>query len=357
MNNKNKNILCICGSLNQTTMMHKISRYLNNEYNFYFTPYYATGLIGAISKTSLLDFSVLGGQFRKKTLDYLKQNNLQIDIEGKNNNYDLIFTCSDLIIPSNIKNKSVILVQEGMTDPENFMFYIVKALKLPRWMASTSTTGLSDNYDLFCVASEGYKQLFIQKGVKPEKILVTGIPNFDNCRVFLNNSFPHKNFVLAATSDTRETYKFENRKNFIRNVQKIANGRKIIFKLHPNEDAERNTAEIKSIIPDAIVYRSGKVEEMIANCDVLITRYSSVVYVGLALNKEVYSAFDINKLRKLMPIQNDGQSAFNIALAARQLIESENINAVLAYNYKSYIKSKFISAYQYLKKSITVKIS
>ena len=30
----------------------------------------------------------------------------------------------------------------------------------------------------FCVASEGYRDLFISKGVKPEKIYVTGIPNF-----------------------------------------------------------------------------------------------------------------------------------------------------------------------------------
>jgi len=38
------NILLICGSLNQTTMMHKIFAQLT-EFNCYFTPFYADGLI------------------------------------------------------------------------------------------------------------------------------------------------------------------------------------------------------------------------------------------------------------------------------------------------------------------------
>jgi hypothetical protein len=59
---------------------------------------------------------------------------------------------------------------------------------------------------------------------------------------------------------------------------------------------------------------------MIANCDVLITRFSSTVYVGMALGKEVYSDFDLNDLRRMMPIQNGGTSAQNIANIARELL-------------------------------------
>jgi hypothetical protein len=62
---------------------------------------------------------------------------------------------------------------------------------------------------------------------------------------------------------------------------------------------------------------------MIANCDVLITKYSSVVYVGLALGKEVYSYFDINMLKKLLPLQNNGASACNIALVGKKLLEDK----------------------------------
>jgi hypothetical protein len=48
-------------------------------------------------------------------------------------------------------------------------------------LAGTAATGLSDAYHAFCVASEGYRDFFIRKGARPEKIIITGIPNFDNC--------------------------------------------------------------------------------------------------------------------------------------------------------------------------------
>jgi hypothetical protein len=317
----NRKILFICGSLNQTTMMHKIAGYFP-EGECYFTPYYSDGFLKYLSRTSLLDFSILGGQFKKRTIDYLKKHNLKIDYAGADQEYDLIYTCSDLIMPKNIRGNKVILVQEGMTDPENFIYYLVKYLKLPRWLASTSVTGLSNAYSKFCVASEGYRKLFIKKGVDPTKIEITGIPNFDNCREFIRNDFPYKNYVLVATSDIRETYKYENRKKFIEYAKEIANGKQLIFKLHPNEDVERATAEINEYAPGALVFPTGNTSHMIANCDILITRYSSVVYVGLALGKEVFSDFNVNELKELVPLQNGGTSAVSIAEIGKRLMLS-----------------------------------
>ena len=317
-----KKILFICGSMNQTTMMHKISQYFEAD-QCYFTPYYGDGYIEFFRRNGLLNFTVLGGQFRRNTEKYLRDHNLQIDYQGKSHDYDLVYTCQDLIIPKNITNKKVVLVQEGMTDPENVFYYLVKYLNFPRWTASTSTTGLSDAYDYFCVASEGYRELFIKKGVKPEKLIVTGIPNFDNIRENLNNDFPHKNFVLVATSDTRETFKYENRKKTIENALEIANGKQLIFKLHPNENVERATAEINKLAPGALVYSSGKIDHMIANCDVLITKFSSVVYIGIALGKEVYSDFPMDELKKLTPVQNNAASAKNISEIGYRLLESD----------------------------------
>lgn len=319
-----KKILFICGSMNQTSMMHQISTYLDN-FDCYFTPYYADGLINLVANKGFLGNTILSGKFRKNTERYLSNNNLKIDYRGVNNNYDLIYTCSDLIIPKNIRNKKVILVQEGMTDPETIMFYLVKYLKLPRWFASTSPTGISNKYSLFCVASNGYKDLFVRKGAKEEKIIVTGIPNFDNANQYLKNDFPHKNFVLAATSDARETLKYENRKKFIKECVRIANGRQIIFKLHPNENFQRAKSEIKRYAPGSIVYTSGNTNHMIASCDMLITKYSSVVYVGLALGKEVHSEFNIEELKRLMPIQNNGTSAERIAHIGKHLLEAPDI--------------------------------
>jgi hypothetical protein len=312
-----KNILFICGSINQTSMMHNISGYLK-DHNLYFTPYYADGFIDALAMSGLLDFSILGGSFQENTLEYLKDHNLNVDMKGSMRDYDLVLTCSDLIIPKNIRNKKIILVQEGMTDPKNIMYYLSKWLKMPRWMASTSTTGLSGFFDYFCVASDGYRNHFIKNGIAAEKLVITGIPNYDNCIEYCNNDFPHKGFVLVATSDSRETFKYENRKKFILKTKKMAGKRQLIFKLHPNENFDRATAEINKWAPGALVYTAGNVHEMIANCEVLITKYSTVVYTGIALGKEVHSSFDLDELKNLAPQQNNGQSAKNIAEVCRE---------------------------------------
>ncbi len=338
-------ILFICGSINQTKMMHKISMHLK-DYDCYFTPYYSDGFTKFLSNTSLLDFTILGGQFRKRTIEYLELNNLKIDFEGKQREYELVYTCSDLIIPKNILDTKVILVQEGMTDPENLIYHLVKKLKLPRYLASTSTTGLSDAYNKFCVASEGYKDFFITKGVVPNKIEVTGIPNFDNCKEYLNNDFPYKNYVLVATSDARETFKFENRKKYIQYVKKIAGEKPLIFKLHPNEKFERAIEEINRYAPGSLIYTQGNTEHMIANCDILITKYSSVVYVGLALGKKVYSKFDVENLKKLIPTQNNGTSAYNISEVGRKLLAEEHATNIFRLSKELKLSTKLFRKYK-----------
>lgn len=321
---RKKKVLFIGGSINQTSMMYQISQYLH-DCECWFSPYYGDGYIDFLAKKGYLDFSILGGEFKRRTEEYLKNNHLKIDYKGTRNNYDIVFTGSDLIVPKNIRNKKVILVQEGMTDPENFFTFLVRNFNMPRWLASTSTTGMSNQYDLFCVASEGYKELFTKKGARANRILVTGIPNFDNAKQYLANNFPHKNYVLVATSDARETFKYENRKKFIKECVKIANGKQLIFKLHPNENVERAVKEINKYAPGALAFHNSNTNHMIANCDVLITKYSSVVYIGMALGKEVHSAFKLEELQKLTPIQNNGTSAERIARAAAHLMESPNV--------------------------------
>lgn len=320
-----KKILFVGGSLNQTTMMHKISIHLKDSYDCYFTPFFTDGYLEVLRKRGLLEFTILGGNFRKQTEEYLAANNLRVDYKGIDNTFDLMFLCTDLIIPKKVKAKKTILVQEGMTDPENIMFYLVKYLKFPRYLASTSVTGLSDRYNYFCVASEGYRDLFISKGVKQEKIIVTGIPNFDNSTSFLNNNLSIKNYALVATSDARETFKYEDRLSFLRKAISLSEGKQIVFKLHPNENIQRAIKEIKSLVPDAVIYTDTGINELVANCDILITQYSSVVYLGLALGKTVHSYFNIDMLKRLAPIQNNGSSARNIADIGRLVLENKFI--------------------------------
>jgi hypothetical protein len=47
-----------------------------------------------------------------------------------------------------------------------------------------------------------------------------------------------------------------------------------------------------------------------------------VTFVGVALEKEVYSYLDVNELRRLMPIQNGGMSAKRIAEVCRDVIHT-----------------------------------
>lgn len=318
-------ILFIGGSLNQTRMVHAVAQQLEADYDCYFTPYYCDGLFELAARRGWLDFTVIGGKARLQTESYLRRHNLKVDYGGRQFNYDLVVTTSDLIIQQNIRKKKIILIQEGMTDRESLMFYLVKWFKIPRYLASTATNGLSDAYRYFCVASAGYRDHFIQKGIRPDKLLVTGIPNFDNCATFLDNNFPYKDYVLVATSDTRETFKLASRRKFLQHALEIAAGRPLIFKLHPNENVQRATREIRALSPAALIFTTENIEPMIANCQVLITQFSTVVYIGLALGKEVYSYFDLELLKRLMPLQNGGASARHIAAVCRKVLVEEPV--------------------------------
>ena len=46
---------------------------------------------------------------------------------------------------------------------------------------------------------------------------------------------------------------------------------------------------------------------MIANCTTLVTRFSSVAYVALALGKEVHAEVPTEELKRLLPLQNGGR--------------------------------------------------
>jgi hypothetical protein len=323
---KRPRVLLICGSINQTTQMHQIATQLSGC-DCFFSTYYDDGYPETLKRMGLTETTPLGYAISARSLAYLQRHQLALDQAGLNGPYDLAVTCSDLIVPGNIRGYPIVLVQEGMTDPEGFWFRAWRKYPwLPRWFAGTAVTGLSDQYSLFCVASEGYKRHFVTKGVNPDKIVVTGIPNFDNCRRFLDNTFPHRDYVLVCTSDVRETFGREDRKAFILNALRIANGRQVIFKLHPNERVRRATREIERYAPQARVYATGSAEEMIANCSVLITRFSSTAYVGLALGKEVYSDFDIEDLRRKMPVQT-GTAAAAIAAVCRRLIREAEQSA------------------------------
>jgi hypothetical protein len=319
-------ILFICGSHNQTTQMHQIAQQLP-EYDCWFTPYYCDWFMDTCRKLGLIEMTIGGNRARKRCTDYLAKHGLKLDLHGQQGGYDLVVTCTDMVVPENIRKYPIVVVQEGILDPQNWVFHIVTRLTFfPRWLASTSTTGLSHLYAKFCVASEGYRDHFIGIGCDPAKVVVTGIPNFDNCDRYYQNSFPHKGYCLVVTSDMRETFKYDNRKKLIQRVVKIAKGKQIIFKLHPNEKRARAEEEIQRWAPGALVYQDGSAEEMIANSDIVVTQYSSTIFVAMALGKESYSYFDVEELKKLVPVQNK-RAAANVADVCRGVLQGKEIPA------------------------------
>ncbi len=316
-----KKILFIGGSVNQTTQMLQIAGHLG-EYDRYFSPFYDDGLLGHAARSGLLEFSILGRKRTDRALEIYHEHNVDIDPGGNLHPYDLVVTGTDLVVPHNIRGRRIVLVQEGMTEPETFLYQMARTVRwIPRWIAGTAATGLSGQYVRFCVASEGYRELFIRKGVDPSKIDVTSIPNFDDCQRYLDNDFEYRDYVLVCTSDNRETFIYENRRKNIEKYLRIADGRQLIFKLHPNERAGRAVSEIQRYAPGSPVYSEGRTEEMIANSCMMIAQYSSTILVGSALNKVVHCSLEPHVLKALTPLQNRS-AAKNIAAVCRQVVEA-----------------------------------
>ena len=312
-------VLFICGSINQTTQLHAVARRLRG-FRQSFTPFYGTRLEEAMRRAGLNEATICGDRRRAWCLEYLRDHRLPVETNGSAAPYDLVVTCSDLMLPENIRASRVVLVQEGILDPEGVAYRLCRRFAwMPRWLAGTAMTGLSGGFDRVCVASDGYRDHLVARGVPEEKVVVTGIPNFDDCKVYERNDFPERGYVLVCTSDTRETYKRDDVRAFLRRARRIALRRRTIFKLHPNEDVERSSRVIREYFPDAPIHATGSAEQMIANCDVLVTQWSSTVFVGLALRKEVYTNFDAGEVRRLAPLQNGGASAANIAAVCTEL--------------------------------------
>lgn len=317
-----KKALYLIGSPNQTTQMHQVAQLLADEYEPYFSQIYYDGWMRGFYKFLLwtrgLERTVVSGHVKEKGNAYLAKHGLQNDFENRvfGHDYDLVVCCSDIIVPWNLlaKTKSV-FVQEGMTDPLNLWArFVKKCTNFPILTISTALNGMNNVCDLYCVASAGYAEHFRNIGVDAGKLVVTGIPNFDNMEKLRQNAFPHRGYVMVATTDMRETYRYDNRKKFLQDATRIAAGRPMLVKFHPNEKMDRAVAEVKKYCPPGtLIYTEGNTEEMIANSAELITQYSTVVYVALALGIPAHSYFDIKDLKKKLPWQNGGTSARRIA--------------------------------------------
>jgi hypothetical protein len=320
--------LFICGSINQTSQMHAVSRELP-DWDASFTPFYGDFFVDLLRRTGLAEMSIAGEKRRTWCLEYLRDHGLRLDMHGREGGYDITIQCTDVVVPKNVRRGPLVLVQEGIIDAHSIWSRVWElAPWLPLWCAGTALTGRSGLFDRFCVASPGYRDFFVERGVDARRIVVTGIPNFDDCVQYTRNDFPHRGYVLVCTSDVRELGRRDDRAALVRRTMAIAQGRPLLFKLHPNENHARAEAEIRAIAPGALVFARGSAEHMIANADVVITQWSSTVFVAAALGKEIHSDVPLEEVRRLMPLQNGGRSARNIARVCRELLAASRATPI-----------------------------
>src|SRR5262249_4404061 len=173
-------------------------------------------------------------------------------------------------------------------------------------------------------ASDGYVEDFVARGAERERLVVTGLPNYDDFAGYKKPGHWIEGHVLACTSDGRETLRRDDRKEFIKWSLEIAAGRPLVFKFHPNEKMTRAAAEVEKWAPGARYITTCRGEELAANCATLITEWSTLAYVGLALDIPTYSYRDLERHKAMMPVQNK-RGAKNIADECRQILVERGV--------------------------------
>jgi len=91
----------ICGSMNQTTQMHQISRQLR----IMSTPsrLLLRRFDELLRRLGLMEFTIIGHKLAGRCRRYLEDHGLPIDYQGRNGPYDLVVTCSDVYVQKNIR--------------------------------------------------------------------------------------------------------------------------------------------------------------------------------------------------------------------------------------------------------------
>lgn len=287
------------------------------DWDCWFSPFYSTENtayrlawnLGFIQRTPL------NTDYLKKVIQGMEELDLKLDV-GAKGSYDIIVLGNDIFVPQDLRaRRPKVLVQEGWVWPHGWRRWLCKRTSLPGWFAGSNGSGLSNTYDYFCVASQGYKELFVRSGIKDHRIVVTGLPTLDaverDFAPLMDNTEKLK-FVLVTTHPGREYFDGENRRKLLAQARLIAHGRPIVVKLHPHENHIRAIREVSAWLPEATVVVEGDTTQLIANCSDLLTTYSTTIFYALLLGKRVYCSYPTSEIIKLLPEQN-GQAAQHIA--------------------------------------------
>ena len=312
--------LFLCTTRYNASALRRVAEALP-ELDCWFSPFYSssTASYQLMNRLGIVAKTPLSPKFQQSVIQGMRSLELPLDI-GARNNYDLVVLGNDFYMPQNLRHTSPkVLVQEGWLWPYHWRRRLSTMMRLPPITAGANGSGLSCDYDYFCVASASYHDALASSGVPQERLVVTGLPMLDDvCRELnpLINETSELNYVLLATHPGREYFEGERRHQLLRRARYIAAGRPIIVKLHPHEKESRARNEIERWLPEARISEEGDIRPLIANCSALVTTYSTVSFYALLIGKPVFSSYRSTDIAKLLPEQN-GEASHRIAAVCR----------------------------------------
>lgn len=126
--------------------MHAIARALP-EYESWFAPFYCDPPLARLAQSRVFAHTLVGTQTKLSCIEYLCAHDLLIDMRGQNNDYDLVVTCSDLVIPRNLRSSKILVVQEGMVRSWNPSTSVAQRLQpyVSEWIDRIATHGIDDD--------------------------------------------------------------------------------------------------------------------------------------------------------------------------------------------------------------------
>lgn len=328
-------------------------------------------LTGIYSKLEGMNTWIKNSVLRKKP----KENFIPISTPYKKNIVGerralILGTCCALIfrifkqVPGvGSKKPDIIVVVNDLTLFGRAAVAAGKLLDIPSLRISASVVGPKQRMppvsaDYLAVSGEAIKEVYVQSGVNPEKITITGDPRFDKLfkrdrqkdRAIIFSKFgidPARKLVVLTTENIEEE---ETRKilNAVYLAVKDNNDLYLIVKPHPVEPSllHHNLLETMGL-DNACVVEKADIYELLNAADCVITSFSTTGLEAMMLDRPVISINLTGKPDK-MPYAASGaatgvyqEEALNQVLmdalknnGIRKELKANRINFVNHYNYE-----------------------
>ena len=124
---RQKRILFICGSMNQTTQMHQISLHLT-QYEQTFTPYYCDGIDELYRRLGLMEFTIIGHKLASRCRRYLEDSLGLVTVLAPTIGYN---AAAEVAKESVATGRSIreLAVESGLISGDDFDALVLKAAK------------------------------------------------------------------------------------------------------------------------------------------------------------------------------------------------------------------------------------